>query len=77
MECAIIYVRAYKTEAAGWSRDKFPHDRADKDAVLAIRLVELAVAYDKSGSVGGEVDAAILRRRGTVNWVSHPDCPAP
>jgi hypothetical protein len=76
-EYAFLASKRAKTEAAAWNRDKFPDDRADKDALLAIRLVELAIAYDKSRSVGGRVDAAILRRGRTVNWVSHPDCPAP
>jgi hypothetical protein len=48
------------------------------DRILAIRMVDLTIAYHpKQGSVGGPVDAIELLRGGVVQWLQRKQsCPA-
>jgi hypothetical protein len=62
-----------KKEAEQWRHHKLAPS-ADRDAMQTVRLVELTIAYDKSGLVGGNVDAVMLKRGGKVEWIRSPDC---
>lgn len=51
-------------------------DRIGKEGVLAIRIADLTVAYDRSGEVGGHIDAVELNRNGSIRWLARKDnCP--
>ena len=47
------------------------------DRLLAIRMVDLTIAYHpKQESVGGSIDAIELRRGGTAEWLQRQQiCP--
>jgi hypothetical protein len=62
-----------KEEAEEWNQQQ-QSLKGDKEALRAKRLVELAIKHDQSGEIGGEIDVAILRKNGTVEWAANPNC---
>jgi hypothetical protein len=65
-----------KREADNWSPSKAIIDRFGKGAALAIRLADLTAAYDKSGTVGGQIDAVQLKSDGSIQWLAKKEyCP--
>jgi hypothetical protein len=62
-----------KKEAEEWNQ-KQQSLNGDKEALRAKRLVELAIADDRTGYIGGEIDVAILPKDGTVTWAASPNC---
>lgn len=66
-----------KREAKEWAKKSLRIRPEDRDLMKAIRLADLTVAYDQSGTVGGNIDALELRRGGEVRWKQRKDsCPA-
>ncbi len=62
-----------KADAKEWESQR--HSRqGDEEALKAQHLVELGIKYDRSGTIGGPVDVAILPRNGTVKWFANPNC---
>jgi hypothetical protein len=59
-------------------RSKTEYGHFSGPSVLRVfRLVDLARAYDKSGTVGGPIDALELFKDGSIRWFSRKDnCPA-
>jgi len=56
-----------KKERAGWDPSPaFPKE--DWDILRVIRLVDLTIAFDKTGRVGGGIDAAQISQDGTLRW---------
>ena len=46
------------------------------DAIGAIKLVHLTIALDRSGDVGGPIDALEMWGDGTIHWIQRkPNCP--
>jgi hypothetical protein len=65
-----------KIEAKTWKPPKGSNP-SDYDILKVIRLIQLAIQYDKSGAIGGKIDAVQLNRNGTLNWFARKDyCPA-
>jgi hypothetical protein len=49
----------------------------DRDSLLALRLADLTIAYDSSGTVGGRIDVIELTKDGSIRWLAKKDnCPA-
>jgi hypothetical protein len=46
----------------------------DLRTLYAIRLAELTIAYDSTGTVGGRVDAIEIEQDGTVRWAQVKPC---
>jgi hypothetical protein len=44
------------------------------DVAILRRMIELASKYDKTGTIGGRVDIAVLPRNNTVQWIENPNC---
>jgi hypothetical protein len=66
-----------KREAEEWAKKSLRIRPEDRDLMKAIRLADLTVLYDQSGTVGGKIDALELRRGGEVRWKQRKDvCPA-
>ncbi len=64
-----------RSEAARWVSST---DTEDLDAVVlrAIRLVELTIAYQEGGQVGGPIDALELSTGGEIRWIQRKEhCP--
>ena len=53
-----------KIEAAKWK----PPRGVPADVARVIHFVDLTVTYDPTGDVGGPVDAAVIKRNGSVQW---------
>lgn len=69
-------VRA-RQEAKHWTEDLKQFKTEDRDILWVIRLVDLTIAYDKSGTVGGKIDTLELRRGEGIRWYQRkPKCPA-
>lgn len=65
-----------RTGDAVWSFSPSLLQRASIETLHAIRLVDLSVAYDGSGFVGGPADALEIWKDGTVHWIERkPNCP--
>jgi len=62
-----------KKEVEEWNQ-KQQSLHGDMEAFRAKRLVELAIADDRTGMIGGEIDVAILRKNGIVEWAASPNC---
>ena len=52
----------------------FPKD-IDTESILAMRIAELTIERDKSGTVGGNVDAVELNKDGVHWWQRKDNCP--
>ncbi|MBI3895783.1 MAG: hypothetical protein HY313_07605 [Acidobacteria bacterium] len=64
-------------ESAQWREDSKRFSLGDRDALLAIRLVDLTLAYEKNQGVGGPIDALELTPGKGVSWIQRKDsCPA-
>ena len=62
---------------AEWAKESQTIAPEARDAFRLIRLIELTIAEDTSGTVGGPIDALELRRGGEVRWIARKDnCPA-
>jgi hypothetical protein len=58
-------------EFAGRTSDRAKSHEGDLPAsplLTVVRLVDLTIAYDKSGNVGGPIDALRLARDGRITW---------
>lgn len=79
-EFARINSARAQSDAAQWRSKKAAKKRKktgiDEHALLAIHLVEVAILYGTKKDVGGNIDAAMLRNTGTVQWIQRPDCGA-
>ena len=52
-------------------------ERVGIETLRAIRLADLTVAYDRTGLVGGPIDAVELLQDGSIHWVQRkPNCHA-
>ncbi|MFZ3369526.1 MAG: hypothetical protein WA239_20625 [Candidatus Sulfotelmatobacter sp.] len=49
--------------------------RTSPEMLRIVRLVDLAIAYDQSGTVGGSIDAVELDADGSIHWFQNPNCP--
>lgn len=66
-----------RQEDQQWASDSQQLGPENRDIMRIVRLVDLTIAYDGSGTVGGPVDALELGRGGEVRWVQRkPNCPA-
>lgn len=52
-----------------WTRRSMGLPIEDRDALLAVRLVELTIEHSDSPDVGGEVDAAELTADRRIRWI--------
>jgi hypothetical protein len=65
-----------KDEAAHWTPSAELADKVDREALHAIRLVDLTIGFDPIKGLGGPIDVLELHNDGTVNWVSRKQhCP--
>jgi len=67
-----IYNRG-KAERESWEAKLLTEEPERRDLLTAIHLVDLAIRHDKSGTIGGKVDAVVLRRGGRIEWVQGGD----
>jgi hypothetical protein len=51
-------------------------ERTSPDMLKIVKLVELTIAYDPSGTVGGKIDAVELDVDGSIHWFQNPNCPS-
>lgn len=61
-----------RIEEANWAQSlpsRSLSSSIDKQMLIAIHFVELTISYDKSGTVGGDVDALELWKDGTIHWI--------
>jgi hypothetical protein len=68
-----------RSEFFGWSELPSSNVRlnsVDRRTLYLVRLVDLTIAYDPSGTVGGPIDAVELWQNGSVHWVQRKEqCP--
>ncbi len=63
-------------EAEQWAKAHLKTDPGKTSTQLAVRLAELSVEYDPTGTVGGKIDTIELWKDGTVRWVARKEnCP--
>ena len=66
-----------KKEAAQWEKDSVGIAEEDKTLFKMIRLIDLSIAYDQTGALGGPIDAIQLERGKEVRWRQRKAaCPA-
>jgi hypothetical protein len=58
-----------------WSASPILLQRAIPEMLKVIRLVDLTIAFDPTGFVGGHIDAVELDYDGSIKWFQRPDCP--
>lgn len=65
-----------RREIKQWETGRRKHPAEDVGARLAIRYVELTILHDRTGTVGGAVDAIEMRKDGTIRWIQRKQsCP--
>jgi hypothetical protein len=65
-----------KDEAAHWTPSPESADKVDREALHAIRLVDLTIAFDPIKGLGGPIDVLELHNDGAINWVTRKQtCP--
>jgi hypothetical protein len=73
--CAQTTARA-KDEIEHWNPSPDLESKVSRETLHAVRLVDLTVAFDPIGNLGGEIDALELHNDGTIDWVFRkPNCP--
>lgn len=69
-----------RREVGEWNSQAWPGGAEDRDVLIAMRVVDLAIAkYGNDAEIGisGPIDAVELRGDGAVRWYSRkPACPA-
>jgi hypothetical protein len=74
--CSETSVLAQREGLKQWTISDSLLHRIDKPALLPIRIVDLTIAYDPKGVVGGKIDAIELRKDGGIRWLQRKDnCP--
>jgi hypothetical protein len=64
-------------EAASWARELKKHRAIDRDWLTAARYVDLAIALDSTGMVGGNTEVAELTPQTGFVWKRNPgQCPS-
>jgi hypothetical protein len=66
LEYLTLSTRRVKAEVKKWP--------SNGPIFVTKKLVELGIHYDKTGTVGGRIDEAVLPRNGSVRWVANPNC---
>jgi hypothetical protein len=57
-----------KKEAAQWEEDSADMSMEDQILFRMIRYIDLTIAYDQSGAVGGPIDAVQLEQGKEIRW---------
>jgi hypothetical protein len=65
-----------KDEAAHWNPSPELESWVALETLHAVRLVDLTIAFDPIGNLGGKIDTVELGNDGTIHWVFRkPNCP--
>jgi len=57
-----------------WTFSSSLLDRTIPEMIKIVRLVDLSIAYDSSGTIGGPIDAIELNADGSMKWYQRPNC---
>lgn len=69
VEFAALATDRARDEASSWEGQRPLRNWGDEDVLKTARLVDLTIAYDKSGSVGGNIDVVQLQKGGSpAEW---------
>jgi len=64
-----------RAKAETWTASPLLLQHISPEMLRVIRLVDLTIAYDKSGEVGGHIDAVEMQTDGSIHWYQRPNCP--
>ena len=74
-EFAMLETPRAQKENEDWLQQRPARKGQDDDALRAIRLVDLTIAYDSTKAIGGRVDAVKIEN-GKVRWIARKEgCP--